>query len=265
MKTMKSTQFLLGPGVFVAILLIHPLMGSALSAQPINKQNADAQTPAAIEGNIDDVARAILTYFPKVTGTIVSLEEKEIKIDLGGKQRLSKGTLLTVFRKEEHFHHSVTNVPLGQFEKELGTLEVEHFKSPHLLTRSITPDSEIQAGDLVRITATRIPLAVSLSSDTGHSFLMHELISALTDTGRFKITSLSPGVDLNTAKKDGNHYHIQLATSRKEDRFSMDLQIQNTFTGTVLAKLSILIQQSEESDLILEHLQFQLFEQRQKK
>jgi len=93
---------------------------------------------------------------------------------------------------------------------------------------------------------------------------MNELVSALSETGRFKIASLSPNADLDAARKSNNRYYITLATSRRDERFAIDLQIQNTFTGTALAKLSVLIQQSEESDLILEHLQFQLFEQRQK-
>ncbi len=257
---MKPTQLLLKLGVILAILLLQPLRGSRLVSHA-----ADTQASDEIEGNIDDVARAILTYFPKVKGEVVALKGEEIKVDLGGKRGLAKGTLLTVYREGAFFRHPVTAVPLGRFEDEVGVLEVNRFESPYLLALAVAPIAEMQIGDLVRITATRIPLAISLSSNTDHPFLMNELVSALTDTGRFKIETLSPGTDLNAARKGENRYYIKLATSRRDERFSMDLQIQNTFTGTVLAKLSVLIRQSEESDLILEHLQFQLFEQRQKK
>ncbi len=262
---MKPAQFLLKSGIFLALFLLLTLAGLLISAQAAKPKIPGVQAPAAIEGNIDDVARAILTYFPKVTGKVVARKGETILVDLGGKRGLSRGTLLTVFREGEAFHHPLTKVRLGRFEEKIGMLEVERFESPHLLTRSVTPGFEIQEGDLVRITATRISLAISLSSDAGHAFLMNELVSALSETGRFKIASLSPNAGLDMARKADNRYYIKLATSRRDERFAMDLQIQNTFTGTSLAELSVLIQQSEESDLILEHLQFQLFEQRQKK
>ncbi len=258
-------QLLLRPWLVLAIFLLQAFMGSQLAVYAADTQAPKVQSSDVIEGNIDDVARAILTYFPKVKGKVITLKEEEIAVDLGGKRGLSRGTLLTVYREGEHFHHPVTGVPLGRFEDAVGILEVNRFESSRLFARPIPPKTEIRVGDLIRITATRIPLSVSLSSDTGHPFLMNELVLALAHTGRFKIESLSPGSDLNASRKGDHLYHIELATSRQDDRFSMDLQIQNTYTGTTLAKLSVLIKQSRESDLILEHLQFQLFEQRQKK
>lgn len=260
MRNSATTQLLLLLGIVLAILLVQPITGP-----PLMSHAADTQASEVIEGNIDDIARAILTYFPKVKGKVVALKGEEITVDLGGKPGLSQGTRLTVYREGTRFHHPVTGVLLGRFEDPVGTLEVKRVESSRFFTRVIATKTSIQVGDLVRITATRIPLAVALSSDTGHPFLMNELVSALAETGRFKIESLAPGADLKAAREGNNHYHIQLVTSRQDERFSMDMQIKNTSTGTALAKLSVLIKQSEESDLILEHLQFQLFEQRQKK
>jgi len=92
----------------LGLLSLQALGGAPLSTHAAQQKSPAAKTPAAIEGNIDDVARAILTYFPKVTGKIVSQKGKEIIVDLGGKRGLSKGTLLTVFRKKESFHHPLT-------------------------------------------------------------------------------------------------------------------------------------------------------------
>ncbi|WDT80201.1 MAG: hypothetical protein MPW14_24435 [Candidatus Manganitrophus sp.] len=43
----------------------------------------------------------------------------------------------------------------------------------------------------------------------------------------------------------------------------MKLEIQNTQTGKSLSEMTVQVVQSEESDLILEHLQYQLFQRQQ--
>ncbi len=226
---------------------------------------AQPATTETIKGNIDDIAKAILTYFPKVVGEIAVIEADHVKVDIGKEQGLSAGILLTVFREGDPFLHPVTGVPLGRFEDELGIMEVIRFEG-HFL-RAAFPETigVIVVGDRVRIPATRIPIAVSMSDASGHAFLMSELVSALKDTGRFNIETLPPGSHVSEGFKGRNRYHIQLSTSRDETQFTMHLKIQNTLTGRQIDALNVRINQSEESDLILEHLQFQLFEQRQKK
>ncbi len=217
----------------------------------------------AIEGNIDDIARAILTYFPKITGKVSAINDGIIEVDLESGQGLAEGILLTVFREGETFRHPVTDVPLGRFERKVGTIEVIRFEPPLLTAKRVKAQKKIEVGDLVRLPSTKIPLAISTHSEKDHVFLQNELAAALSDTGRFQVDALSPGTDFKTAFTRKNHYHIQLVTRRNEGIFSIQLQIQNTITGKALANIEVLIHQSEDSDLILEHLQYQLFEQRQ--
>lgn len=247
---MKSTTKRLKQAA-CALCSILCLASSALSAQ-------------GIEGNIDDVARAILTYFPKVTGKVTATHQNEIEVQIQSGQGLSEGVLLSVFREEEAFHHPVTNVPLGRFEGHVGIIEVIRFEAPRLIAKSIDPLIKIEVGDLVRLPSTKIPVAISTRSKNDHAFLQNELAAALLDTGRFQIDPLSPGTDMNTALNQKNRYYIELTTDRVDGVFSMHLQLQNTATGTQLANLDVMIHQSEQSDLILENLQFKLFEQRQK-
>ncbi len=218
-----------------------------------------------IEGNIDDVARAILTYFPKVTGKITSINDGLLGLGLGGGQGLSEGILLTVFREEEAFYHPVTHVNMGKFESQVGTIEIVRLDPTHLSAIPINTVKEIRVGDLVRLPSTKIPLSIAVNSEKDHLFLLNEIASALGDTGRFQIDLLSPGSDFKAAFRRENRYHIKLLTRRNGERFSMNLQIQNTASGKQLAKLDVLIHQSEDSDLILEHLQYKFFEQRQQR
>ncbi len=233
------------------ILLVMILSPPAFSAQ-------------TIEGNIDDIARAILTYFPKVTGKVIAVNDNQITVQVESGQGLSKGVLLTVFREGESFYHPVTDVPLGRFESEIGFIEILHFEKSRLTAKNIDPTIMIEVGDLVRLPSTKIPLAIATRTKEDHSFLQNELSAALNDTGRFQIDPLAPGADLKAAHDRKNRYYIELATDHQDGQFLMSLLIQNTITGNQLANLEVLIHQSKESDLILEHLQYQLFEQRQK-
>jgi len=223
-----------------------------------------------IQGNIDDVARAIQTYFPKLVGKVSTLDGDRLEIEITSGQGLAEGLLLTVFREGAPFRHPVTGVVLGRDEEHLGTLEVLRFDPPRLIARRLAPSPEsgpgkrIMVGDLVRLPSTRIPLAIAIRPE-GEPFLMNELAAALGDTGRFKVDPLAPGAGVQDAFKRKNRYYLGMETNRKDGRFSMNLQIQNAITGKSLASLAVVIHQSEESDLILEHLQYQLFEQRQKK
>jgi len=223
----------------------------------------DALPDGLIEGNIDDVAKAVATYFPKVLGKVIRIDGDSVEVNLGRREGFSRGTLLTVYREGEAFIHPRTGRVLGRFEEKLGLVEVIELKAGSLTTVIVKSSGAIREGDLVRIPATRIRLAISIY-EGDEDFLMDELVSALLETRRFRVDSLPPKSSENDALKRNNHYLIKLETSRTGERFLMNLQIHNTESESLLTKMDILINQSEESDLILEHLQFQLFEQQRR-
>ena len=237
------------------LLLILPANGFSLPAEAGG---------AAIEGNIDDIAKTIQTYFPKVDGKVIGVDGERIEADLGKESGTSVGILLTVYREKGPFHHPVTGVALGKFEEEVGTIEVAEIGDHRLIAKKVQSAKPIEVGDHVRIPGTRIPLAVSLASAESQTFLMNELVSALTDTGRFRIDVLSPQATREEAAKKNARYLIQLATSQTDGTFLVSLHLQNTETGKSLSDMDVKISQAQGSDLILEHLQYQLFEQRRK-
>ncbi|MFQ5779408.1 MAG: hypothetical protein ACE5HN_01320 [Nitrospiria bacterium] len=254
-----AIKMMVKTGLVLFLLMSFPVVGLAL---PPNGIEGKPSPEGLIEGNIDDVAKVVVTYFPRITGKVVGVEGGAVSVDVGGREGVSKGVLLTAYREGEPFYHPVTGVLLGRFEDEIGLIEVARSDGDYLRGDAIKSTGVIQVGDLVRIPVTRIPLAVSISTDS-QPFLMEELVSALGETGRFHVDRLPMQSAVEDAFKRNNRYLIQLATSRLGERFLMNLQIHNTVSGSQLAKMNVLINQSEESDLILEHLQYQLFEERQ--
>ncbi len=243
--------------IITLLLILFPVKGFSTA---LPDHGGDSLPDGVIEGNLDDVAKAVATYFPKVLGKVIRIDGDLVEVDLGRREGFSKGTLLTVYREGEAFTHPHTGRVLGRFEEELGLIEVWRFKEKGLITKRVKSSGLIRAGDLVRIPASKIRLAVSTSEGT-EDFLMDELVSALLETKRFRVDSLPSQSSAKDAFRGNNHYLIKLETSRMGERFLMSLQIQNTASENLLTKMDILINQSEESDLILEHLQYQLFEQ----
>src|SRR5581483_8540535 len=171
------------------LLLIVPADGFSLPAEVAGGGTAGR---APIEGNIEDIAKPRETYSPKVKGKSTAVEGDRGEADLGRESGTSVGILLTVYREKGPFYHPVTGVVLGKFEEEVGTIEVAEIDDRHLIANKVRSASPIQVGDYVRIPGTRIHLAVSLTSSESRIFLLNELVSALTDTGRFRIDVLSP-------------------------------------------------------------------------
>lgn len=235
------------------IILVSPLRGFALTEG------------AALQGNIDDIAKAVLSYFPKVSGRVTSIDGDIVTVDLGKEKGVSPGALLTAYREKEPFSHPVTGVPLGRFEETIGTIEIEQVEQDHLKGKALSPRAQIRVGDRVRISGTRIPIGIALTSEEGPRFLATELVSALSETGRFRVDLLPSKAGRNEAAEKNDLYLIRLAPSKEGERFLMHLKIENTRTGRSLSEMAVQIVQSEESDLILEHLQYQLFQQQQNK
>lgn len=252
MRLLKALRF---PFLYFLFLSAHSLFFSHDGFAAID--------PGVIQGNIDDIAKTVLTYFPKVNGAVTSVDNESVTVNLGKEKGVTKGVLLTVYREKESFHHPVTGVVLGRFEEEVGTIEVDQVEGDHLKARKISPDDSIRAGDLVRLSAARIPLGVTSLSPEGPDFLATELVSALSETGRFRVDLLPEKANIDAALKQNKRYLIRLTTTKEEGRFLMKLEIQNTQTGKSLSEMTVQVVQSEESDLILEHLQYQLFQQQQ--
>ncbi len=227
--------------------------------------------PLYLQGNLDDLARTLSSYIPPIKGSVVGVESGHIHMDIGAENGMAEGTLLNAYRQGSSFHHPDTGMELGQFEEALGLLEVTAVKQGRSEGRPIDPLSTLQVGDLVRIASSRIPVAVIWSSPerpaqgqtAGPPFLVHEMMTALSGTGRFQVTLLPPRSSLEDASVGGSLYLLQLSTIHAGETEWMGVQMQNTKTGRSLSSMMVQVQPSSPSDSILDTLQYRLRRQLQ--
>jgi hypothetical protein len=151
-----------------------------------------AESDAKIRASLDEIARVMTTYFPKLDGKVLSVEDQAIKIDLGREQGVLSGMVLRLYRTGEVFLHPITKEPLGRFEQELGRVVVIQVDAKTSVVKIAGPvlNGGPKVGDGVRLTGARLPVAVLPGSSTTNHILLQEFSAALKDTGRFK--PLSP-------------------------------------------------------------------------
>ncbi len=247
-------------GVVSACLLAISVIGSI----PINVRGEASED--RIQGNVDDLARAVLSCFPDVQGSVIALEGGRIHMDLGADTGITEGTLLSAYRKGRPFYHPDTGMALGQFEEEVGVIEVVSLRPGESEGRQTDPSPSVQVGDLVRIAEGRIPVAVTWvrfeaqrrAPEGAPPALISEFIAALSETRRFQITLLPPQSNLEAASAGHNLYLLQLSVSQANETGWIGFRMQNTKTGTSLSSMVVQTGPSSPSDSVLETLQYHL-------
>jgi len=98
-----------------------------------------------------------------VEGTVVSLDESQIFLDLGQGSGAQPGQELTVYRKGEAFQHPLTGKPLGRYEEHLGYAQIRRV-FPQFSEAAFVPVPDRpapQPGDGARVSRGRIKVAVT--------------------------------------------------------------------------------------------------------
>ena len=98
-----------------------------------------------------------------VDGTVVSLDDSRIFLDLGEGSGAQPGQELTVYRKGEVFHHPLTGKPLGRYEELLGYAQIRRV-FPQFSEANFVPVPDKlppQPGDGARVSRGRIKIAVT--------------------------------------------------------------------------------------------------------
>ncbi len=265
-KQVLSLLVFLCPMLFSTVSILEAASPTELSALSNTASNEnDSIAPPA--GSLDDMAQALLTYFPKVTGEVIAVDRETVRIKMAQGYGLTAGLLLSVYRAAEPFYHPVTGIPLGHFEDDVAQVELASIEQEQIVARVIGQTIPIQLGDGVRLTATRIPIAITAGTATSDPFLMREWIDALSETERFAITLLPPLSTITDAAKVGSLYVItfiaEQTVSDPTAPFNVAARVQNVKTAKVLSDIRIVLQESEEYDFIVEALQYRLFKKRQ--
>jgi hypothetical protein len=226
-------------------------------------------------GNMDDLAKTLVTYFPKVTGTVVSIASDQVEIQTQNESGLSLGVLLSVYQPGAPFYHPITKAVLGHFEEEMGELEVIGIEPGRVTARMIKTGAQMVPGSLVRLSAAKI-LAIVVShapkENVQERFLVTEFASALAETGRFTVETFYSEETSEAIPSDKNAYWISFsasahssgdsgASSNRISRFyTLHIQMKNLKTRQMISEISADLQASDASDSIVESLQYRLFE-----
>lgn len=146
------------------------------------------QPPAqAAESTVEELALVLSTFFLTASGTVLSIDGDRVELDLGTAQGVRPALTLTVYRVGEPFRHPLTGVPMASSETILGGAIVEHAEPGRAVARLLEPPSEpLRAGDRVRLTADRLPIALASTSPA----VAARLLLALEETGRFRAKPL---------------------------------------------------------------------------
>ncbi len=126
--------------------------------------------------SVDDLASAILAYFPKVEGDVTAVQGDQLTIALGKKNALLPGMVLGLWRDGKEILHPVTGIVIGHVEEEVGSAEVTRVGDISSVAVVRKKLKDPKQGDRARITPKKIHLAlVPLRADRP------EIIAELTE------------------------------------------------------------------------------------
>lgn len=243
-------------------LLVVLVFVSTISGVPI-------ESDAKIKASLDEIAKVLVTYFPKLEGKVVSVEDQVITIDLGKEQGVLSGMILRLYRPGEVFLNPLTKEPLGRFEQEIGRVRVTQVDEKTSRTKLLGPVSNggLKVGDGVRLTGARLPVAVLPGGSITNRILLQEFIAALQDTGRFEPMSpeaiaeatllkrkpdpSSPGDEKQPAAGLDLDYLFQVTTAPGVGFTDMTIKVLTTQDDQPLVTLDAKVDLSSEMGLAL--------------
>ncbi|RMF94301.1 MAG: hypothetical protein D6736_00255 [Nitrospinota bacterium] len=137
------------PGVLIALLcILAPVNGLA--------QDTDYRVGLA------RIVERLKDFFPPVEGVVVTLQGKQVYLDLGAAKGIRPGMELSVFREGSEFRHPLTGQVLGRLEEDIGIVKVVEVRERYSVAEimSLEKGQEIRVGDKCRITGGPIRLGL---------------------------------------------------------------------------------------------------------
>jgi hypothetical protein len=216
--------------------------------------------PAEVVANLDDIAKAVESFFPKVSGSVTKVDGREVDFDLGRESGISPGLVLTVYRLGAVFTHPLTGEALGRFEETLGRVEVLNVEEHDSRGVLLDSDARVAAGDGIRLTGGRIPLAVASGPSNISQIVAREFSVSLSEIGRFHVIEEGEGAGFNSdpvgsARAHGADYLLRIDADSVDRAVSFKMSLVSTPKGSEIGHLDARVEPSSKSDLILENIQ----------
>ncbi|MBI3328308.1 MAG: VCBS repeat-containing protein [Nitrospinae bacterium] len=171
-------------------------IGALIALLVVTGLTVEAQRPGLLSRSLERLAAEMADLFPKLEGDVVKVERDQVFIPLGAPDQVREGMELSLSRKGEEFKHPLTGVVLGRFEEDLGVLVIRQVSESYSsgTVRLAKPNITVRAGDKVRITKGKIPVALlplvgELPPWVSRDELLDRLRLALEQSGRFQVTA----------------------------------------------------------------------------
>ena len=135
---------------------------------------------------IDELAAAIIGYFPRLGGEVAAVQGQEVTITLGKKSGIKPGMMLTLWREGKEILHPVTRAAIGREEDEVGSAAVVTVgadASTAVIRKQIRKPVK---GDRARTCQSKVRLAILPFPDDRRG-IAEELADPLDGCGRFTV------------------------------------------------------------------------------
>jgi len=182
---MKKIIFLYFATIMLAVLLL-PAFNDDLYADNVYMPLVMETDTASFPKSINKQTEAVLALFRPVNGRVESVDGSSVTVSIENGGNVQKGMRLSVFREGDPFYHPVTNEIIGRTEDLEGRIEVISEKGPDGYYQCRLVNGSIKAGDLVRLTSSKIKLAFFQHRNTDWA-LSEAFFSSLKNSGRFEM------------------------------------------------------------------------------
>lgn len=166
--------------IYIAILISCILFTANAAVFGDISQNAQKDYP------VTSARDFVLSYFTPVNGTVIDVADGVVSVKFEGQGTVKQGMRFSVFRKGKPFYHPVTKEQLGEAEEFIGKIELKEIKEHEGLCICTVIKGDIKAGDVARITTSKIKLAF-FQERKSDWMLSEAFYSSLKDSGRFEI------------------------------------------------------------------------------
>ncbi|MBI5097747.1 MAG: VCBS repeat-containing protein [Nitrospirae bacterium] len=209
--------------IYIAIFTIFLSFNTGIWASGDVSQSAEPDNPVIRARDL------VLSYFTPINGTVENVTDGLVSVRFEGKVNIKKGLRFSIYRKGTPFYHPVTNELIGNTETFIGRIEIKEINEPDGLYICTVIKGEVKAGDIARITTSKIKLAFFQERKSDWT-LSEAFYSSIKDSERFEILeSYAPAYkpeDLSQIARDINAEVVLLfSTPVKDEKRVLNIKL----------------------------------------
>jgi hypothetical protein len=208
-------------------------------------------TAHADDNPLDRMKDETLSYFIPLTGTVTSVEDKSVIINLGTEDSVKPGMRFRIIREVAPFKHPVTKETIGNLESPVGMVEIKEVSADSSTADLV--EGEATIGDKVRISAMTVNMLFCQSRDIDW-YLADSYYRKLKGTKRFTMidTSLEtedPSAVIEEAQQLKADVAVLLTAQATESETLLKQKLYWVSDGTLLHEMEATMEASYAKEL----------------